>query len=110
MPVRPSGKCIATSASQRANFQSFCSEQEYPEYAEAVARVGSGSSSQIIDTKRFQLGPPEGGLQASEEEWQEAVDNAATQLMHQEARLRNVELLKRYGGELPWSSAEALSR
>lgn len=48
---------------------------------------------------RFQLPAPQSGLKASEEEWTKAVDNAATQLMHQEGRLTNLELLKRYGGE-----------
>lgn len=52
-----------------------------------------------IDVSRYQLLAPAHGMDASEEEWEAAVKNAASQLMHQEGRLLNLELLKRYGGE-----------
>ncbi|CAO1613846.1 unnamed protein product [Jaminaea pallidilutea] len=50
-----------------------------------------------IDVSRYQLLAPAHGMDASEEEWEAAVKNAASQLMHQEGRLLNLELLKRYG-------------
>lgn len=73
--------------------------QSRPELLAEVERAGKGEPLKAIDTLRFQLPAPQAGLKASEEEWTKAVDNAATQLMHQEGRLTNLELLKRYGGE-----------
>lgn len=68
---------------------------------EELARIGArGEATKAIDVTRFQLAAPAGGAEeADDEEWQKAVDNAAAQLMHQETRLTNIELLKKFGGE-----------
>lgn len=71
-----------------------------PDLLQEVQRAGAGERMTSIDSTRFQLPPPTAGSKASEEEWNKAVDNAATQLLHQQGRLMNIELMKRYGGEL----------
>lgn len=71
-----------------------------PDLLQEVQRAGAGERMTSIDTTRFQLPPPTARSKASEEEWNKAVDNAATQLLHQQGRLMNIELMKRYGGEL----------
>lgn len=73
------------------------SHQGRPEYAQEVERAGKGDPLRSIDTLRFSLPAPAANDDATEEEWTRAVDNAATQLMHQEGRLTNIELLKKYG-------------
>lgn len=63
-------------------------------------RVAAGEpvSEGGIDKTRYQLAAPSKNLEASEEEWDAAISNAETQLMHAEGRLTNVELLKKFGG------------
>lgn len=81
-----------------ANSLSLFWPQTRPEYAAEVERAGKGEPLRAIETARFQLPAPSGGVEdASEQEWTQAVDNAATQLMHQEGRLTNIDLLKKYG-------------
>lgn len=69
------------------------------ELAAEVERVGRGEASQAVDTTRLRLPAPEGGLDASNEEWEQALNNAASQLLYQEGRITNIELLKKFGGE-----------
>lgn len=72
----------------------------HPPLAAELERIGEqGQKTGALDIGRFQLPAPGGGLEASEEEWKKAIDNASTQLMYQEGRMLNIELLKRYGGE-----------
>lgn len=64
-----------------------------------LERVNAGESTSVLDRTRYHLAGPEGGQDASEDEWKGAISNAETQLQHSEVRLTNVELLKKYGGE-----------
>jgi pre-mRNA-splicing factor SPF27 len=82
--------------------------QSRPELLAEVERAGRSEPLKAIDTLRFQLPAPQSGLKASEAEWAKAVDNAATQLMHQEGRLTNLELLKRYGGEYAMTTSQEM--
>ncbi|KAE8233615.1 hypothetical protein CF326_g1349 [Tilletia indica] len=50
-----------------------------------------------LDSSRFTLPAPPDGLNASEDEWRKALDNAYVQLSHQEGRAINIDLMKRYG-------------
>ncbi len=69
-----------------------------PDLRAELERVGSGQpSSHTLDTHRYTLSAHEAGADASIEEWQAAVDNAHAQLGHMDVRLKNIELLKRYG-------------
>ena len=43
-------------------------------------------AAQRLDTTRYTMPGPEGGMQASETEWTAALDNAATQLGHMQIR------------------------
>lgn len=45
-----------------------------------------GEKLNALDTTRYQLPSPDGGLDASSEDWQSALDNAATQLAHMDVR------------------------
>lgn len=78
-------------------------------YDEEMQRIAlRQEATKAIDMTRFQLAPPAAGLEADDEEWKKAVDNAAAQLMHQETRMTNIELLKKFGGEhdalrVPWN-------
>lgn len=73
---------------------------QLPHLAQELDRIGAqGQKTTALDVARFQLLAPEAGLEASDEDWNKALDNAAAQLMYQEGRRTNVELLKRYGGE-----------
>ncbi|KAK0554521.1 hypothetical protein OC846_002093 [Tilletia horrida] len=60
-------------------------------------RDASADDRPRLDTTRFSLPAPAAGLDASEEEWKQAVDNAYVQLSHQEGRAINIDLMKKYG-------------
>lgn len=69
-----------------------------PDLRAELERVASGQPSQhTLDTHRYTLPSPAAGEDATLEEWQVAVDNAHAQLGHMDVRLRNIELLKKYG-------------
>ncbi len=53
--------------------------------------------SSTLDTTRYTLPAPSGGLSAAEDEWDLALRNAAVQVAQQEVRSSNVELLRAYG-------------
>ncbi|KAJ1558530.1 hypothetical protein HK405_013470 [Cladochytrium tenue] len=65
---------------------------------ERVSTGGSTASGGGLDTTRFRLEPPRGGLSASLTAWDAAAANAAAQLEHQAARLTGLELARRFSG------------
>jgi hypothetical protein len=73
--------------------------QNRPDLAELVEKAGEGSTMGSLDRTRYQLLAPAEGLQASDADWSTSLRNAEAQLMHSDARLTNLELLKKYGGE-----------
>ncbi|CAO1625813.1 unnamed protein product [Parajaminaea phylloscopi] len=78
-----------------ASLQPF---SDVPHLAQEMQRLGElGQKTSALDTARFKLPAPPGGLDASEEEWDRAINNAAVQLTYQEGRMTNIELLKRFG-------------
>ncbi|KAJ1029643.1 hypothetical protein NDA13_002886 [Ustilago tritici] len=69
-----------------------------PDLRAELERVASGQpSSHTLDSQRYTLPAPEGGNGAPLEAWQTAVDSAHAQLGHMDVRLKNVELMKKYG-------------
>ncbi|SOV04463.1 uncharacterized protein UDID_02497 [Ustilago sp. UG-2017a] len=69
-----------------------------PDLRAELERVASGQpSSHTLDSQRYTLPAPEGGDGAPLEAWQTAVDSAHAQLGHMDVRLKNVELMKKYG-------------
>ncbi|SNX83203.1 uncharacterized protein MEPE_01909 [Melanopsichium pennsylvanicum] len=69
-----------------------------PDLAAELERVASGAPpSPALDTSRYTLPSPPEGESASLELWQAAVDSAHAQLGHMDVRLKNIELLKKYG-------------
>lgn len=72
--------------------------QQHPHLAAEIERKERGEDLNVLDTSRYQLQPPAQGLEASTEEWSQALQNAETQLAHMDNRLKNIELLRRYGG------------
>ncbi|KAF6767123.1 Pre-mRNA-splicing factor SPF27 [Kalmanozyma brasiliensis GHG001] len=68
-----------------------------PDLRAELDRVSSGQPSRALDTQRYTLPAPTDGDSASIEEWQRAVDSAYAQLGHMDVRLKNIELLKRFG-------------
>ncbi|EPQ28724.1 uncharacterized protein PFL1_03528 [Pseudozyma flocculosa PF-1] len=75
--------------------------QSNPHLKAEFDRIAGGqAASQRLDTTRYTLPPPAAGLEASEDEWNQALDNAASQLGHMQIRLKNVELLRKYGSNL----------
>ena len=69
-----------------------------PDLREELERVASGQPSPYpLDTRRYTLPSPSAGRDAPLDEWQAAVDTAHAQLAHMDLRLKNVELLKKYG-------------
>ncbi|WFC96343.1 hypothetical protein MBRA1_003000 [Malassezia brasiliensis] len=65
--------------------------------AEELARAERGEKLEALDTQRYQLDAPAQGLKAPEEAWEQSVRNAEVQLAHMDGRLKNIELLRRYG-------------
>lgn len=69
-----------------------------PDLLAELECVSSGQpSTHTLDTQRYTLPSPSSGESASLDEWQAAVDSAHAQLGHMDVRLKNVELLKKYG-------------
>ncbi|KAJ1027383.1 hypothetical protein NDA18_003389 [Ustilago nuda] len=69
-----------------------------PDLRAELERVASGQpSSHTLDSQRYTLPAPEGGDGAPLEAWQTAVDSAHAQLGQMDVRLKNVELMKKYG-------------
>lgn len=69
-----------------------------PDLRAELERVASGQpSSHTLDTQRYTLPAPESGDDAPLEAWQTAVDSAHAQLGQMDVRLKNIELLKKYG-------------
>ncbi|WFD48829.1 hypothetical protein GLX27_003500 [Malassezia furfur] len=68
-----------------------------PLLAEELARAERGEKLDALDTSRYQLDAPAQGLKAPEEAWEQSVRNAEVQLAHMDGRLKNIELLRRYG-------------
>ncbi|SPO21871.1 uncharacterized protein UTRI_01860_B [Ustilago trichophora] len=69
-----------------------------PDLRAELDRVASGLPSRhALDTQRYTLPSPAAGADASVTEWQSAVDSAHAQLAHMDVRLKNIELLKKYG-------------
>ncbi|GAC96285.1 hypothetical protein PHSY_003865 [Pseudozyma hubeiensis SY62] len=69
-----------------------------PDLRAELDRIGSGQpSTHTLDTQRYTLPSPSSGETASLSEWQSAVDSAHAQLAHMDVRLKNIELLKKYG-------------
>ena len=75
----------------------FAGRDELRSLYEAVQH---GQSMNVLDGARHELSEPKKGAKASAAEWQAALDNAETQLAHMDVRLKNVELLRRYGANL----------
>lgn len=78
-------------------------------FAAELARAERGEKLDVLDTSRYQLPPPAGGLDASEEAWASSVQNAEVQLAHMDGRLKNIELLRRYGRTSLDSHSECLA-
>ncbi|KAN0063162.1 hypothetical protein ACQY0O_004326 [Thecaphora frezii] len=75
--------------------------QSRPDLKAELERIANGQpAQQRLDTTRYTLPPPTDGLAASEDEWNKSLDNAAAQLGHMQIRLKNVELLRKYGSNL----------
>ncbi|KAK0538293.1 hypothetical protein OC842_001356 [Tilletia horrida] len=74
-----------------------------PTLSTHFARLSTGTASASkddgpkLDATRFTLPAPAAGLEASEDEWKTALDNAYVQLAHQEGRAINIDLMKKYG-------------
>ncbi|SAM80622.1 uncharacterized protein UBRO_02497 [Ustilago bromivora] len=69
-----------------------------PDLRAELERVASGQpSSHTLDSQRYTLPAPEGGDGAPLEAWKTAVNSAHAQLGHMDVRLKNVELMKKYG-------------
>ncbi|PWZ00573.1 hypothetical protein BCV70DRAFT_199845 [Testicularia cyperi] len=69
-----------------------------PDLQAELERVASGAPPEpSLDSKRYGLPEPEGGASASIQDWQAAVDNSYSQLAHMDIRLKNIELMKKYG-------------
>ncbi|CAG7846227.1 SubName: Full=Uncharacterized protein {ECO:0000313/EMBL:CCA68829.1} [Serendipita indica DSM 11827] len=67
-----------------------------PLLAAELERIESQEKLNAIDTKRFQLLPPD-NPNATVEEWQAALKNARAQLEHQRLRTANGALMQQYG-------------
>ena len=63
-------------------------------------RVCDGQPMPKIDTSRYALDPPPPAQQTDPEAWRRAVQNAQSQLEHQNTRLGNLELLQQHGAPL----------
>ncbi|CDS82113.1 uncharacterized protein SPSC_02933 [Sporisorium scitamineum] len=86
---------LSTSARLPPAYEPFSSR---PDLRAELERVASGQPSpHTLDTHRYTLPSPAAGEDAPLSEWQAAVDSAHAQLGHMNVRLKNVELLKRYG-------------
>lgn len=73
-----------------------------------LARISSGSKPPRgtgLDSVRYTLPAPPGN--APEEAWKKALDNAGSQLEHQQLRLGNLELMQKYGSNA-WRVANFL--
>lgn len=69
-----------------------------PDLRTELERVASGQpSTHTLDTHRYTLSSPTSGEAASLSDWQAAVDSAHAQLGHMDVRMKNIELLKKYG-------------
>ncbi|SJX61768.1 uncharacterized protein SRS1_12752 [Sporisorium reilianum f. sp. reilianum] len=69
-----------------------------PDLLAELERVALGQpSAHTLDTQRYTLPSPPGGPDAPLPDWQAAVDSAHAQLGHMDVRLKNIELLKRFG-------------
>lgn len=69
-----------------------------PDLRAELERVSSGQpSSHPLDTHRYTLPSPPDGDSAPISAWQSAIDSAHAQLGHMDVRLKNIELLKKYG-------------
>ncbi|WFD01114.1 hypothetical protein MYAM1_003875 [Malassezia yamatoensis] len=68
--------------------------------SEEMQRADRGERYNAIDTKRYQAQPPEAGHKAAEQEWEQSIQCAETQLGHMEVRAKNIELLRRYGANV----------
>lgn len=66
-----------------------------PELAELLQKASDGVSLIVLDRSRYHLAGPSNTSKS--EEWKESLQNAEAQLIHSEARLCNLELLKKYG-------------
>ena len=60
-----------------------------------LERVEQGKPQTPVDKSRYTITPPPKNKRNSLEAWQEAVENAAAQLEHQNLRLANLELMKK---------------
>lgn len=73
-----------------------------------MARRAAGVLLPAPDAARLRLDPPAGAAAESLPAWRAAVDNARCQLEHQAARLANLELLGKHGGNAWLAHARAL--
>ncbi|PKI82528.1 hypothetical protein MVES1_003925 [Malassezia vespertilionis] len=74
-----------------------CLQQELPQLAAELERAERGEKLNVLDADRYQLPEPAEGLQASEEAWDASLRNASVQLAYMDGRVKNIELLRRYG-------------
>lgn len=69
-----------------------------PDLRAEFDRISRGEpSTYTLDTLRYTLPAPASGESASIDDWESAVDSAHAQLGHMDVRLKNIELLKKYG-------------
>jgi pre-mRNA-splicing factor SPF27 len=72
--------------------------------------VARGAPLEALDLVRYSLNKPDASnLGDLERAWQAALDNAHSQLQHQDNRLLNLELLLKYGPNAWRAQNEALS-
>jgi len=65
--------------------------------AKELDRLKRGEKMAQLDTVRYQLNPPPQSKRNDVGEWRRALDNAHSQLEHQQLRLMNLELQIKYG-------------
>mmetsp|Transcript_34726 Transcript_34726/g.98403 ORF Transcript_34726/g.98403 Transcript_34726/m.98403 type:complete len:249 (+) Transcript_34726:209-955(+) len=68
--------------------------------AAELERIKRGEPMTQLDTLRYQLNPPPPSKRNDLGEWRNALDNAHSQLEHQELRLMNLELQVKYGANV----------
>lgn len=65
-----------------------------------LQRVAARQPPSAIDYTRYRVDAPKEGEKASPEEWEQALRLAEAGLGHAETRRGNLELEKKFGGEL----------
>lgn len=74
-----------------------------------LLRVARGTPLAALDLVRYSLNKPDASKLGDLRAWQAALDNAHSQLQHQDNRLLNLELLLKYGTNAWRAQNEALS-